>query len=269
MHIYNHVSRACSAATASSAGPAGAGGGNRAKYAARTGAVALRDGAANRGTSASAEPRVAVAASGAFVCEQPVGGSTAAEVAARPDLAPLFRAPRHPGGDRTARTCWRPARSRGRRWSRARRQGPTMIEAKTFRLSARGRKPGAHRDPGQSRSGAARPAHALRAAAHRHGVMCEDEMVAMRAEVSAELDRALAQACADPFPAGGPGALTATDEAPADAPSVAKFRRVEPVLRPVADAADRPWAGWEPARGRGAAEMERRARLPHRRDLAP
>ncbi len=188
-----------------------------------------------------------------FVCENNLwAASTAAEVAhCCPDLAPRaepYGIPAHivDGQDVLAvNAVAHEAVERARSG-----QGPTMIEAKTFRyVGHAGAGQGAHRDQEAVERWKQRdPLMLFERRLTAMGVMSEDEMAAMRAEVSAELDRAVAQACADPFPR--PESLETLDgppiEAPAAAHSVAQFRRVEPVRRPVTTLPAEPTreAGW-------------------------
>ncbi len=157
-----------------------------------------------------------------FVCENNLwAASTAAEVAhCCPDLAPRaepYGIPAHivDGQDvlavnAVARAAVERARSGG---------GPTMIEAKTFRyVGHAGAGQGAHRDPEAVEKWKQRDPLAL---FEQHlaaeGVMTTDEMQAMRDGVTAEIDRAIAQACADPFPT--PDSLETIDGPPIRPPA--------------------------------------------------
>lgn len=257
MHIYNH-GKGMLGGNGIIGGqiPLALGAAFAAKYRGEDGvAVAFfGDGAANQGTFGECLNLASLwQLPVLFVCENNLwAASTAAEVAhCCPDLAPRAEPYGIPaeivdGQDVLAvNAVAREAVERARAG-----QGPTMIEAKTFRFVGHaGAGQGAHRDPEAVEQWKQRdPLMLFERRLTAMGVMCEDEMVAMRAEVSAELDRVLAQACADPFPT--PESLETLDgppiEAPADAPSVAKFRHVEPVRRPVATMPAEPTreAGW-------------------------
>lgn len=167
-----------------------------------------------------------------FVCENNLwAASTAAEVAhCCPDLAPRAEPYGIPaeivdGQDVLAvNAVAREAVERARSG-----QGPTMIEAKTFRFVGHaGAGQGAHRDPEAVEQWKQRdPLMLFERRLTAMGVMCEDEMVAMRAEVSAELDRALAQACVDPFPT--PDSLETLDGPPIHPPAPALRQSEETV----------------------------------------
>lgn len=257
MHIYNH-GKGMLGGNGIIGGqiPLALGAAFAAKYRGEDGvAVAFfGDGAANQGTFGECLNLASLwQLPVLFVCENNLwAASTAAEVAhCCPDLAPRAEPYGIPaeivdGQDVLAvNAVAREAVERARAG-----QGPTMIEAKTFRFVGHaGAGQGAHRDPEAVEQWKQRdPLMLFERRLTAMGVMSEDEMVAMRVEVSAELDRVLAQACADPFPR--PESLETLDgppiEAPADAPSVAKFRRVEPVRRPVATMPAEPTreAGW-------------------------
>lgn len=157
-----------------------------------------------------------------FVCENNLwAASTAAEVAhCCPDLAPRaepYGIPAHivDGQDVLAvNAVAREAVERARAG-----HGPTMIEAKTFRyVGHAGAGQGAHRDPEAVERWKQRdPLTLFEIELSTMGVMAEDEMAAMRAEVAAELDRAIAQACADPFPT--PDSLETLDGTPVVPPA--------------------------------------------------
>ena len=157
-----------------------------------------------------------------FVCENNLwAASTAAEVAhCCPDLAPRaepYGIPAHivDGQDVLAvNAVAQEAVERARAG-----HGPTMIEAKTFRyVGHAGAGQGAHRDPEAVEQWKQRdPLVLFEQHLVAEAIMTEDEMQAMRAEVTAEIDRAIAQACADPFPT--PDSLETLDGPPIRPPA--------------------------------------------------
>jgi len=159
-----------------------------------------------------------------FVCENNLwAASTAAEVAhCCPDLAPRaepYGIPAHivDGQDVLAvNVIAREAVGRARAGG-----GPTMIEAKTFRyVGHAGAGQGAHRDPEAVEQWRQRdPLMLFEQHLAAEGIMTEAEMQAMRDEVTAEIDRAIAQACADPFPT--PDSLETLDGPPIRPPTPA------------------------------------------------
>ncbi len=159
-----------------------------------------------------------------FVCENNLwAASTAAEVAhARPDLAPRaepYGIPAHivDGQDVLAvNAVARAAVERARAGA-----GPTMIEAKTFRyVGHAGAGQGAHRDPEAVEEWRKRdPLVLFERYLSAERIMTEADMHALRDEVTAEIDRAIAQACADPFPT--PEGLETLDGPPIRPPAPA------------------------------------------------
>ncbi len=186
-----------------------------------------------------------------FVCENNLwAATTAAEVAhCCPDLAPRaepYGIPAHivDGQDvlavnAVAREAVERARSGG---------GPTMIEAKTFRyVGHAGAGQGAHRDPEAVAEWMKRdPLMLFETHLQREGVMTADEQQKLRAGVQREIERAIEQACGDPFPA--PETLETLDgtpvATPADAHDSYEFRSVAPVRRTLETVEGARTVGW-------------------------
>ncbi len=110
--------------------------------------------------------------------------------------------------------------------------GPTMIEAKTFRyVGHAGGGQSAHRDQEALKEWKQRdPIDLFDQRLRDEGVMTADEQSEMREGVQREVDRAVAEACNDPFPK--PEELETLDgppiRPPADPGDVAEFRTVTP-----------------------------------------
>ncbi len=159
-----------------------------------------------------------------FVCENNLwAASTAAEVAhCCEDIAPRaepYDIPAHivDGQDvlavnEVAREAVERARTGG---------GPTMIEAKTFRyVGHAGGGQSAHRDPKAVEEWKKRdPITLFEQRLQDEGVMTAEEQAAMREGIQRTLDRAVAEACSDPFPK--PEELETLDGPPIRPPSPA------------------------------------------------
>ncbi len=207
--------------------PLALGAGFAAKYGGEDGvAVAFfGDGAANQGTFGECLNLASLwELPVLFVCENNLwAASTSAEVAhARPDVAPRaepYGIPAHivDGQDvlavnAVAREAVERARAGG---------GPTMIEAKTFRFVGHaGGGKAAHRDPEAVEEWMARdPVPLFEQRLVATGVMTEDEQQALREEVTGEIDRAIGEARAAPFPK--PESLETIDGPPIRPPTPA------------------------------------------------
>ncbi len=186
-----------------------------------------------------------------FVCENNLwAASTAAEVAhCCKDIAPRAEPYGIParivdGQDvlavnEVAREAVERARAGG---------GPTMIEAKTFRYvghAGGGQK--AHPDQEALGEWMKRDPIALfERRLQADGVMTAEEQQQMREGVQAEVDRAIAEACSDPFPK--PEELETLDGTPVDPPAEAEaryeFRSIAPVRRSVETIPGTRTAGW-------------------------
>ncbi len=173
-----------------------------------------------------------------FVCENNLwAASTSAEIAnARPDLAPRaepYGIPAHivDGQDVLAvNEVAQEAVERARAG-----HGPTMVEAKTFRFVGHaGGGQRAHRDQEALQEWMQRDPIALfEQRLQAMGVMTEDEQEAMRDEVSGEIDRAVAQACSDPFPT--PDRLETLDGPPIRPPALPAHASDEAVAEALTD----------------------------------